>query len=49
MLLGKKVAIFDVEWGRSSAPREGLKIHCTNVSAGLHQSGWQFSFSNFQP
>ena len=26
MVLGKKVAIFDWEWGRNSAPREGQKI-----------------------
>ena len=23
MVLGKKVAIFDLEWGRNSAPRDG--------------------------
>ena len=26
MALGKKMAIFDWEWGRNSAPREGQKI-----------------------
>ena len=26
MVLGKKVAIFDWEWGRNSAPRDGQKI-----------------------
>ena len=26
MVLGKKVAIFDWEWGLNSAPREGQKI-----------------------
>ena len=26
MVLGKKVAIFDWEWGRNSAPSEGQKI-----------------------
>ena len=26
MVLGKKVAIFDWEWGRISAPRDGQKI-----------------------
>ena len=26
MVLGRKVAIFDWEWGRISAPREGEKI-----------------------
>ena len=28
MVLGKKVAIFDWECGRNSAPREGQKIPC---------------------
>ena len=28
MVLGKKVVIFDWEWGRNSAPREGQKIPC---------------------
>ena len=28
MVLGKKVAIFDWEWGRNLAPREGQKIPC---------------------
>ena len=28
MVLGKKVAIFDWEWGRNSVPREGQKIPC---------------------
>ena len=28
MVLGKKVAIFDWEWGRNSAPRDGQKIPC---------------------
>ena len=28
MVLGKKVAIFDVELGRNSAPREGKKMPC---------------------
>ena len=26
MVLGKKVAIFDWEWGRNSVPREGQKM-----------------------
>ena len=26
MVLGKKMAIFDWEWGRNSAPRDGQKI-----------------------
>ena len=28
MVLGKKVAIFDWEWGRNSAPRDGQKKPC---------------------
>ena len=28
MILGKKVAIFDWEWGRNSAPRDGQKRPC---------------------
>ena len=28
MVLGKKVAIFDCEWSRNSAPRDGQKISC---------------------
>ena len=28
MVLGKKVAIFDWEWGRNSTHREGQKITC---------------------
>ena len=28
MVLGKRVAIFDWEWGRNSAPSEGQKIPC---------------------
>ena len=28
MVLGKKVAIFDWEWGRNLAPREGQKRPC---------------------
>ena len=27
MVLGKRVAIFDWEWGRNSAPRDGQKSH----------------------
>ena len=30
MLLGKKVAIFDWEWGRNLAPRDGQKISWTH-------------------
>ena len=29
MVLGKKMAIFDWEWGRNSAPREGQIMPCT--------------------
>ena len=28
MVLGKKVAIFEWEWGRNSAPRDWQKIPC---------------------
>ena len=28
MVLGKKVAIFDWEWGRNSAPGDGQKFPC---------------------
>ena len=28
MVLGKKVAIFDWEWGRNLAPRDGQKRPC---------------------
>ena len=28
MVLGEKVAIFDWEWGRNSAPRDGQKAPC---------------------
>ena len=31
MVLGKKVAIFDWEWGRNSAPREGQKMPRPNL------------------
>ena len=32
MVLGKKVAIFDWEWGRNSASREGQKIDAWVIS-----------------
>ena len=32
MVLGKKAAIFDWEWGRNSAPREGQKIPCVFIT-----------------
>ena len=31
MVLRKKVAIFDWEWGRNSAPRDGQKRPCYNA------------------
>ena len=31
MVLGKKVAMFNWEWGRNSAPREGQKMPCLYV------------------
>ena len=31
MVLGKKVAIFDWEWGRNSAPRDGQKRPCSII------------------
>ena len=31
MLLGKNVAIFDWEWCRNLAPRDGQKIPCYEV------------------
>ena len=34
MVLGKKVAIFDWEWGPNLAPSEGQKIPCS--AAKLH-------------
>ena len=50
MALGKKVAIFDWEWGRNSATREGaenplsdLGLHCLSCSC------WQETFvQNFR-
>ena len=33
MVLGKKVAIFDWEWGRNSAPRDGQKLPCKQCSS----------------
>ena len=31
MVLGKKVAIFDWEWGRNSDPRDRQKIPCPTI------------------
>ena len=31
MVLGKRVAIFDWEWGQNSAPRDGQKRPCFKV------------------
>ena len=40
MILGKKVAIFNWEWGRTSAPREGQKMPClVNVVGFFLQTG----------
>ena len=47
--IGKKVAIFDWEWGRNSAPREEQKIPCNaplNVHADL-SSRFKFREINF--
>ena len=30
MVLGKKVAVFDWEWGRNLAPRDGQKRPCND-------------------
>ena len=37
MVLGKKVAIFDWEWGRNLAPREGLKIPWAALSLKIEK------------
>ena len=31
MVLGKKVAILDWEWGQNSAPRDGQKLPCDDL------------------
>ena len=31
MVLGKKVTIFDWEWGGNSDPREGQKMPCNHI------------------
>ena len=36
MVLGKKVAIFDWEWGRNSAPRDGQKAPGVKLQGTLH-------------
>ena len=33
MVLGKNVAIFDWEWGRNLAPRDGQKFPCLDLTA----------------
>ena len=33
--IGKKVAIFDWEWGRNSAPSDGQKIPCLRTGASV--------------
>ena len=35
MVLGKKVAIFDWEWGRNSAPRGGQKPPCKQIECEI--------------
>ena len=35
MVLGKKVEIFDWEWGQNSAPREGQKMPGTFISVNM--------------
>ena len=37
MVLGKKVANFDWEWGRNSAPRDGQKIPCLQKDLFLNK------------
>ena len=36
MVLGKRVAIFDWEWGRNSAPRDGQKRPCLHSRKGIY-------------
>ena len=38
MVLGKKVTIFEWEWGRNSAPRDGQKKPCFHKSRPLDKS-----------
>ena len=39
MVLGKKVTIFDWEWGRNSVPRDGQKRPCYILYAIVIQLG----------
>ena len=36
MVLGKRVAIFDWEWGQNSAPRDGQKRPCLHSRKGIY-------------
>ena len=38
MILGKKVAIFDWEWGLNLAPREGRKMPCFRITIRVSNS-----------
>ena len=50
MVLGKKVAIFDWEWGRNSAPREWQKMPCRTkrhlFNHSFFQPATQFMLGN---
>ena len=38
MVLGKNVAIFDWEWDRNPAPRDGQKIPCISLESVIPSS-----------
>ena len=42
MVLGKKVAILDWEWGGSSAPREGQQMPCSHSDVKTKADGLGF-------
>ena len=44
MVFGKKVAIFDWEWGQNSAPRDGQKIPCCITFAYNYLNNGDSSF-----
>ena len=46
--IGKKVAIFDWEWGRNSAPREGQKMPCRHTHTDSEVKNKQFYASGVQ-
>ena len=48
MVLGQKVAIFDWEWGRKLAPREGQKIPCKYSCAQLFEATFKWMKIHFQ-